>query len=59
LYYEKYRNALEKNKEMLETSREIFEDPFERSLFVEKPGKEFEVFLKTLVETLRRIARKC
>lgn len=59
LYYKKYRDALEKNKEMLEVSEEILEDPFERSLFVEKPEKEFDVFLKAFIETLRKIANKC
>jgi predicted nucleotidyltransferase component of viral defense system len=59
LHYQKYRDALEKNKERLEVSREILEDPFERNLFVKKPEKEFEDFLSTFIETLRRVACKC
>lgn len=56
LYYKKYRDALEKNKEGLEIGRRILEDPFERSLFVEKPTKEFEDFSKTFIEILRKVA---
>ncbi|GBC75384.1 hypothetical protein HRbin06_00702 [archaeon HR06] len=59
LYYKKYRDALEKNKEGLEASREILEDPFERNLLVEKPQKEFDSFLEAFIETLRKIADKC
>jgi hypothetical protein len=59
LYYKKYRDALERNKERLEVGREVLEDPFERNLFVEKPEKEFDDFLKAFIETLRKIADKC
>ena len=59
LYYKKYRDALEKNKDRLEISRGILEDPFERNLFVEKPGKEFEDFMDTFTGTLKKIASGC
>ena len=59
LYYKKYRDALERNKERLEVGREVLEDLFERNLFVEKPKKEFDDFLKAFIETLRKIADKC
>ncbi|MEM2913180.1 MAG: nucleotidyl transferase AbiEii/AbiGii toxin family protein [Candidatus Bathyarchaeia archaeon] len=59
LYYKKYRDALEKNKERLELTGEILEDPFERNLFVEKPGKEFEKFLNNFLKTLKEIASEC
>jgi hypothetical protein len=32
--------------------------PFERNLFVEKPGKEFEDFMDLIAETIRKIATK-
>jgi predicted nucleotidyltransferase component of viral defense system len=57
LYYKKYRDALKKNREKFEIGQ-ILADPFERNLFVEKPEKEFEDFLKSIVETIRKIAIK-
>jgi len=56
LYYKKYRDALEKNKERLEIGKGILEDPFERGLFVVRPTKEFEDFLKRFLEILRKVA---
>ena len=56
LYYKKYREALIKNSKGLIMRREIFEDPFERSLFIVRPPKEFENFLKGFLTILRRIA---
>mgnify|MGYP000288812852 CR=1 FL=1 len=55
LYYKKYRNALERNKEAFKINREILEDLFERSLFVTKPTKEFEDFLEESSKVLREI----
>jgi len=43
LYYKKYRDALEKNKEKLEISKEILENPFERSLFIKKPENNLNI----------------
>jgi predicted nucleotidyltransferase component of viral defense system len=57
LYYKKYRDALKKNREKFEIGQ-ILADPFERNLFVEKPEKKFEDFLKSIVETIRKIAIK-
>jgi predicted nucleotidyltransferase component of viral defense system len=55
LYYKKYSDVLKRNKERLEIGREILEDPFERRLFVEKPQKEFDIFLEAFIGSLRRI----
>jgi len=59
LYYKKYRDALEKNKEKLEIGKEILENPFERSLFIKKPEKQFEYFLNDSLRELREIASTC
>ncbi|MCD6443734.1 nucleotidyl transferase AbiEii/AbiGii toxin family protein [Candidatus Bathyarchaeota archaeon] len=58
LYYKKYREALVRNSRELAMRREILEDPFERSLFIVRPAKEFESFLKKFLVTLREIANK-
>jgi len=57
LYYRKYRAALKRNREKFEIGQ-ILADPFERNLFVEKPGKEFEDFMDSIAETIRKIATK-
>lgn len=44
LYYKKYRENLERNKEALRIAKEVLEDPFERELFVTKPQRDFEKF---------------
>ncbi len=46
LYYQKYRENLEKNRKFFDIGNEILEDPFERSMFIVKPTKEFETFLR-------------
>ena len=51
--YEKYRRNFEKNRKSLDFS--IIDNPFERSLFLTKPGKEFEIFLKNFQSVLREI----
>jgi predicted nucleotidyltransferase component of viral defense system len=56
LYYKKYRDALEKNRNRFEIQGGILEDPFERKLLVKKPTKEFEDFLKTSIENLKKVA---
>ena len=59
LYYKKYRDALEKNKEKLEIGKKILENPFERSLFIKKPENQFEHFLNDSPRELREIASIC
>lgn len=54
LYYKKYRENLERNKKSLETEG-VLEEPFERDLFVAKPPKNFEVFLRGLEDSLKSI----
>ena len=56
LYYKKYRENLERNRKFFKLGKEILEDPFERDLFIVKLPKEFEHFLETSIETLRKIA---
>jgi len=54
LRYKKYRENLEKNKESLEIEG-VLDDAFERSLFVLKPAKNFEVFLNKFLIILKDI----
>jgi predicted nucleotidyltransferase component of viral defense system len=54
LHYERYRANLERNKKSLEFSA-VLEDPFERELFVVKPPKDFDVFLRRLPDALKGI----
>jgi len=54
LRYKKYRENLEKNRESLKT-REVINDTFERELFVIKPSKDFEVFLRKFMIVLKDI----
>jgi hypothetical protein len=54
LYYKKYRENLERNKKSLET-KGVLEEPFERDLFVARPPKNFEVFLRGLEASLKSI----
>ena len=46
LYYQKYRDALEKNKRIFSIGKEIIEDPFERNMFIIRPKEGFEQFLR-------------
>lgn len=55
LHYKKYRDWLEKNKETFKIGKEVLEDPFERSLLLVEPTKEFEDFVGELVEVLKEI----
>ena len=54
LQFQRYRTNLEKNKKSLEFSA-VLEDPFERELFVAKPPRDFDVFLKRLPDALKDI----
>lgn len=56
LYYRKYRENLDRNRKELEVDVVTLEDPFERSLLMVKPRKDFEDFLKLAREGLREIA---
>ena len=51
--YEKYRRNFEKNRKSFDFR--IIDNLFERSLFLTKPGKEFEIFLKNFQSVLREI----
>jgi len=55
LQYRKYRENLEKNRELL-VGKGIMEDPFERDFFVVKPPRKFERFFNDWVRELRSIA---
>jgi predicted nucleotidyltransferase component of viral defense system len=57
LRYEKYKKNLEKNRQSLEM-RGILDDTFERSLFVIKPGKDFEIFIRKFIVVLKDIMNK-
>jgi len=54
LRYKGYRANLERNRESLEFSA-VLEDSFERELFVVKPPKDFDIFLKRLPDALKGI----
>ena len=54
LHYKRYRINLERNRESLEFST-VLEDPFERGLFVARPPKNFDIFLKRLSDALKDI----
>ena len=54
LRYKKYRENLEKNRQSVRV-KEALEDTFERSLFVTKPSKHFDLFLEKLVATLKDV----
>ncbi len=58
LYYKKYRETLKKNKKRIVIEQSILENPFERSLFVVKPAKEFDIFLKSIIKTLKNLLSK-
>ena len=58
LYYKKYRETLKKNKRRIVIEQSILENSFERSLFVVKPSKEFDIFLKNVIEVLKSILSK-
>jgi predicted nucleotidyltransferase component of viral defense system len=57
LQFKRYRTNLERNKESIELSA-VLEDPFERELFVAKPPKNFDVFLKQLPDALKDIVKR-
>jgi hypothetical protein len=57
LRYEKYKKNLEKNRQSLEI-KGTHEDTFERSLFVIKPGKDFEIFIRKSTVILKDIMNK-
>jgi hypothetical protein len=57
LRYKRYRANLEKNRKTLEFTA-VLEDPFERDLFVSKPSRDFDAFLKRLPELLKDIMSK-
>jgi len=54
LYYRKYRENLEKNKQFLEM-KEVFGDAFERSLLVAEQTKDFDAFLRKFVAILKDV----
>jgi len=56
LYYRKYRENLEKNKEAVKFGKDILEDPFERELFVVNPPRNFEKLLEKSLDSLKEIA---
>ncbi len=57
LYYKKYRDHLEINKEAMKLGRDILEDAFERELFVVNPPRYFDKFLEKLLDSLNEIAK--
>lgn len=57
LRYKRYRTNLERNRKTLEFTA-VLEDPFERDLFVSKPSRNFDAFLKRLPELLKDIMSK-
>ena len=57
LQFKRYRTNLERNKESLEFSA-VLEDTYERELFVAKPPKDFDVFLKRLPNALKEIMNR-
>jgi hypothetical protein len=57
LYYKKYRDNLEINKEAMKLGRDILEDAFERELFVVNPPRNFDKFLEKLLDSLNEIAK--
>ncbi len=57
LYYKKYRENLERNIRGLELDERLMEDPFERSLLITEPRKDFEEFLESIKITLPEIAK--
>ena len=54
LRYKRYRSNLEKNRRSLELTA-VLEDPFERGLFVTRPSKDFDAFLKGLPDVLKDV----
>jgi predicted nucleotidyltransferase component of viral defense system len=56
LYYRKYRENLEANKEALKLGKDILDDSFERELFVVNPPRNFEKFLEKVLDLLKEIA---
>ncbi len=54
LRYKRYRSNLEKNRRSLELTA-VLEDPFERGLFVARPSKDFDAFLKGLPDVLEDV----
>jgi len=54
LHFKRYRANLKKNRESLDLMNAL-EDPFERELFVIRPPKEFDSFLKRIAKLLIEI----
>lgn len=54
LRYKRYRANLEKNRSSLELTA-VLEDPFERGLFVTRPSRGFDAFLKGLPDVLKDV----
>ena len=54
LNYKRYGVNLERNRKSLELSS-VMEEPFERSLFVTQPPRDFDFFLQKIPETLADI----
>jgi predicted nucleotidyltransferase component of viral defense system len=54
LRYKRYRSNLEKNRRSLELTA-VLEDSFERGLFVTRPSKDFDAFLKGLPDVLKDV----
>jgi predicted nucleotidyltransferase component of viral defense system len=57
LQFKRYRANLERNRGTLDSSA-VLENPFERELFVAKPPKDFDVFLKRLPDALKDIMNR-
>ena len=57
LNYQRYRANLERNRKSLDLSP-VLEEPFERSLFVVQPPKDFDFFLKRAPETFADIINR-
>ena len=57
LQYKRYRTNLEKNRKSLEFAT-VLEDPFERELFVVRPPKGFDAFLKRLPDVSKDVMSK-
>jgi predicted nucleotidyltransferase component of viral defense system len=56
LQFKRYRANLEKNRELEFAA--VLSDSFERGLFVAKPSKDFDVFLKRLPDVLKDVLSK-
>jgi len=57
-YYRKYRDNLEANKATMAVNRDVFESPYERSLFIKNPSETFDRFVNELHSELRKLVIK-